>query len=167
MSELLTRLFISTATHKVIASDIKVRTIWETYILRNASNFDIGTVNRTQQFGKCGKCGNSHCFRYECRKHLKKHIFPLMLPILRSEPLTRLVICTTARKVIASDINFGTIWGKTFWEMLPILTSEPLITLLYNFPLYVSNLNNNSLFNAVLEHFSNVPPKYGARHLRR
>ena len=28
-------------------------------------------------------------------------------------------------------------------------------------------MNNNSLFNAVLKQFANVPDKYAARHLRR
>ena len=88
MLEPLTRLFISTIAHKVITSDIKIRTIWETYISGNASNFDIGTTNGTRQFDKRGKRRNSHCFRYECLNHLKKHIFPLTLLISRSEPLT-------------------------------------------------------------------------------
>ena len=46
--EPLTGLFIFTTAHIVIASNIKVRTIWETYISVNTSDFNVGTVNETQ-----------------------------------------------------------------------------------------------------------------------
>ena len=46
----------------------------------------------------------------------------------------------------------------------PIRTILPLLLYMY---LQVSDMNNNSLFNAVLKQFANVPDKYGARHLRR